>query len=228
MNIMSTPQNTVPNGPNAIRALVLDDDDFDRRRLSRMSNATGLSLQVDAVGTIDAMREMLDASRYDVIFLDYWLAQDTGLDALAIIHDHAHNGDAATVMVTGNAKPELLVTAYKAGCRDVLRKEELNPDVLKASVLSVLPRRPEVSPMFAVKPAEVDRALVDLARDKLPQLLVEVLSTPKVQSALNAHFDASIGDAVSKAFEVYWGASSDISEKDLALLLEDSLGTDSA
>ena len=196
---------TLPDKPagEPLSVLILDDDDFDRRRLCRMSAASGLAMDVVSVPTISQMRTRLDAHVFDLIFLDYRLANETGLDALAHIQSHDTNAGAAKIMLTGHLKLDIAVTALKNGCHDYVSKDELNPNMLRRTVESVLEktRQEIISPKV---PEELlDQALYDLAVTRLPGLVAQVLSSQAVQRVMAPLLQSAIEEGVEQSLARY-------------------------
>jgi PleD family two-component response regulator len=116
--------------PNTLKTLLLDDDAFDRKRIRRFTEKAGLMLDVEEVCSINEMSNQLDANTFDVIMIDYHLAEENGLEALKVIQDHKSNSTAATIMVTGQSQTEVAVSAFRQGCHDFLQKDDLSPTVI--------------------------------------------------------------------------------------------------
>lgn len=186
-----------------INALILDDDDFDRRRICRMGAASGLDMNVVSVPTISDMRAHLDENVFDLIFLDYRLSNETGLDALEHIQSHQTNAQAAKIMLTGHLKLDIAVAALKSGCHDYVSKDALNPGLLRQTVESVLVKsRQEV--LSPTVPEELlDRAIYDLAVTKLPGLLAQVLSSADVQRVVAPLLQGAIQQGLEQSLAAY-------------------------
>lgn len=124
-----------------LRVLVLDDDEIDRMRLLRMCQKTGMSLEPTEAATLAELRSALDRAEYDLIFLDYSLGMDTGLDGLKLVQGHADQADAIPIMVTSVARHDIAVAAMRNGCADYLLKEELTVAALRKSIATAVERR---------------------------------------------------------------------------------------
>ena len=125
---------------NTIRALILDDDSFDRKRIGRMVKGLGGNLVVDDADSLLRLRNRLDEHEYDLILIDYRLPVGDGLEALAMIKAHSINSDVATVMVAGDAKVDVAVSALKSGCDDFVTKNALSVEALRDVVFNALKR----------------------------------------------------------------------------------------
>ena len=126
------------HGEPLINALILDDNKFDRRRLRRMSRDIGMPIFLDEVGSIDALREVLDEDNFDVIFLDYRLAEGDGLQALTIVQNHPAHANCPTIMLAGGDDPDIAVQALRMGCSDYLSKSQLTADGLRRAVVAAI------------------------------------------------------------------------------------------
>jgi len=186
-----------------LSVLILDDDDFDRRRLCRMSAASGLAMDVVSVPTISQMRTSLDTNVFDLIFLDYRLSNETGLDALAHIQEHDTNFAAAKIMLTGHLKLDIAVTALKSGCHDYVSKDELNPGMLRRTVETVLEKSRQEILSPAVPEELLDQALYDLAVTRLPDLVAQVLSSQAVQQVMAPILLSAIEDGLEQTLARY-------------------------
>ena len=124
--------------PSSISALVVDDNNFDRKRVHRVCDDADLSIKINEVSSVAEMREALDAAKFDLVIVDYHLGEENGLIALEHIQSHPENGDAATIMIAGEGQAEIAVTALKRGCSDYIVKENLNPESLRRAIINAL------------------------------------------------------------------------------------------
>ena len=121
-----------------LRILVLDDDEFDRERLHRLSLTLPFPTKVDGADGLASLMRQLDAQTYDVILIDYRLSAGDGMDALEIINTHKINRSAAQIMVAGDPQFNVAVQAMKQGCDDFIAKDRLDAKSLQESVLDAL------------------------------------------------------------------------------------------
>lgn len=127
-------------------ALLLDDCEFDRRRIKRLNSQLKTPLILEDVSNIDAMNNCLNAVSFDLIMIDYSLGKDDGLYALDMIKQHKNNCDAAKIMITGNTVASVAVSALKRGCSDYVSKKELTAEVFQQSVYDALrTARPDIA-----------------------------------------------------------------------------------
>lgn len=129
---MAAPGGAAEGSP--IRALILDDDAFDRRRLRRMISDLPISVTSDSAATLDEMRHCVRHRPYDVVFVDYGLAEGTGLDALAMLRGLPDMAGVHCIMVTGEQGADVAAACFRSGCRDYISKAQLTPDLLATTL----------------------------------------------------------------------------------------------
>ncbi|MAY89376.1 MAG: hypothetical protein CML02_21980 [Pseudooceanicola sp.] len=140
-----------------IRALILDDSVFDRRRIRRLTHDTNLQISLDEIASIEALDRILDQEKFDVILIDYNLPQGDGIDALRHIRAHPVNGDCPAIMVTGNDSSAIAVQSLKMGCSDYLPKERLSAGSLRDSIVKAIETFSEERDAPPLPQPEVDR-----------------------------------------------------------------------
>jgi EAL domain-containing protein (putative c-di-GMP-specific phosphodiesterase class I)/DNA-binding response OmpR family regulator len=125
--------------PTGLKHILVLDDDADFRALLR--NYLGKLFDRVEVQEYDPVArgvpgEDFDWSRYDVLILDYYLciSNVTGLDILQA--NRKNKLFPAAIMLTGAGSEEVAVRAVKAGVYDYLRKEKLDKEQLKRSILN--------------------------------------------------------------------------------------------
>lgn len=127
-----------PSVPTQIKALVIDDDRFDRDRLRHICDASGLNITLTDSETTDEFVNLLDKHVYDVVFIDYHLTDGDGLDILEIVQMHPENGAAATIMIAGDGQAEIAVKALTLGCSDYIVKDNISNESLRRAVVNAL------------------------------------------------------------------------------------------
>lgn len=121
-----------------LNALLLDDSEFDRRRIRRLSRQTDLPIALGEVASIDALPGMLEREDFDVILLDFVLPEGDGLEALEIVRRNGRNAGCPVIMVAGGEEPQVALRALREGCTDYIAKQELNARRLQAAILTAL------------------------------------------------------------------------------------------
>lgn len=121
-----------------IRALLLDDNNFDRARIRRLSTKTELPLDIDEVGSIAELDEAVGQENYDLILIDYRLPVGDGMEALDHVLQSDLNKHAGKIMITGDVTQETAITAMRSGCHDFLTKETMDVAALRKAMLNAL------------------------------------------------------------------------------------------
>lgn len=113
--------------PRQLRALVLDDDRFDRKRLARWAKSpeTG-SLHFAEAADLAQFAELVRNDRFDVVFLDFCLADGDGVDALECLLASSRNASAYVVMISGQEDPSARRAAMERGCDEYVPKSALD------------------------------------------------------------------------------------------------------
>lgn len=129
---------SVPAKPMNI--LVLDDSEVDRKLLLRLCADAGMSFEVTEVATIDEMRYALRDNSFDIVFIDYLLPGEDGLDAVELLAEAAAPST-VSILIAGEGRTDIAVEAMRRGCSDYLTKSNLSVDALQKSVATALERR---------------------------------------------------------------------------------------
>ena len=128
-------------GTEALRALILDDSEVDRLRISRLLSKIDRNIEATYAEDLDEFRTKLGICRYDMILLDYVLPKGTGLDAATMIAAHPLQKGIKPIMIAGENPTERVVDAIKSGCVDFLSKDKLSADNLLKAVESAFRSR---------------------------------------------------------------------------------------
>ena len=132
-----------PTRPSArqIRALILDDSNFDRKRLRRIGRQTGVPIEFTDAASLIAFEKFLNDEEYQIVFIDYCLPEGNGLEALKMLENHPLNSEAAAIMVAGDMEADVVAEAFKKGCADYLAKQKVDTRSLRHTILSALEPR---------------------------------------------------------------------------------------
>ena len=132
--------NRAPAPVRQVRILIVDDSEVDRKRLLRFCQDAGLNPIATEVASVQDMKAALAAHRFDLVFIDYLLPGENGLDAA-----DAMTGDpdqpAISIMIAGEGRIDIAVEAMRRGCSDYLTKSDLSVDAVRKSVATALERR---------------------------------------------------------------------------------------
>jgi len=110
--------------------LVIDDDPADAENLRRLlDEIEGWKIKILVCNDVPTGRAEALRCQVDLIFLDYLLGAETGLEVFREIR----KGGCAlpVIMLTGHGTEEVAVEAMKAGVSDYLVKGRITPDSLR-------------------------------------------------------------------------------------------------
>jgi len=120
------------------RILIFDDDADLRRLLLTYLGKMFAGVELEQYDPLErgAPPDDFDWSRYDVLILDNYLCLHgvTGLDILQT--NRKKPAFPATIMLTGAGNEEVAMRALKAGVYDYLRKQSLDKEELRSSILN--------------------------------------------------------------------------------------------
>ena len=101
-------------------ALVVDDDEFQRKLIGKLLEAENYQL-VFATGGVDALN-ILRKTRPDVILMDVMMPDMDGMEATRRLKAIPHFAKTPVIMVTGKSEGNVVVDSLKAGASDFVVK----------------------------------------------------------------------------------------------------------
>jgi two-component system phosphate regulon response regulator PhoB len=123
--------------PGAARVLVVDDDADIREVVAAMLEAVGLS--VTQVGSAEDALDLVRASGFDLMVLDWNLPRMNGLDLCRAIRKEPQVALVPVLFLTANASSQDMVDAFACGADDYVVKPFRAPE-LGARIFSLLRR----------------------------------------------------------------------------------------
>jgi DNA-binding NtrC family response regulator len=121
---------------DAIKILVIDDDDSGREALTMLLRSVGYAVTSAATG--ESALDLIDREQYQVIVSDLFLPDKSGLDILQNVQKVAPATE--VIVVTGHASAQTAVRAMKEGAFDYITKP-IDFDELKIVVLKALEKQ---------------------------------------------------------------------------------------
>ena len=108
---------------NALKALIVEDSEFDARIMASALRQGGYELTSRRVDTETALRDALGNGDWDVILSDYNLPDFKATDALRILKSTGL--DIPFIIISGGIGEDVAVSAMKHGAHDYLMKGQL-------------------------------------------------------------------------------------------------------
>lgn len=124
---------------DGLRILILDDSDFDLRRVSRMITEIRSDVVIKATHTLDEFEAAFKSDIYDLCMIDHSLGGGkTSSDAMDIIKSSVIASQTPAVLVTGISDDSILIEAVRHGFVSYLDKSALTVSALKTVITEAL------------------------------------------------------------------------------------------
>ena len=135
-----TPGKSAPSvaALEAVRTLIVEDNGFDRRRITHAARDAGLNLDFTEASTCTQARELMETESFRLCIFDYQLPDG---DGVALTRERAQiqlNAQVPVIIIASHGEAEVVVEAMHAGCADYLLKNTLTAEALKRSVINAL------------------------------------------------------------------------------------------
>ncbi len=122
----------------ATRVLFVEDNRFDRRRITHAAREAGLNLDfVEATNGAEA-QPLLDAQDFGLCIFDYQLPDGDGVTLARALASGKNARTPVVIIIAGPDDATVAAEALSAVCADCLSKDALSPASLKRSVLNAL------------------------------------------------------------------------------------------
>lgn len=116
----------------AIKILLVEDDEVDRMAVSRALKTTGLSAEIVAAVDCQSAIAILNQQSFDCVLMDYRLPDGDGLQLVQQIRDLGLK--LPLIVLTGQGDEQIAVQLMKLGASDYLPKSKLSPEMLTRSL----------------------------------------------------------------------------------------------
>ncbi|MGB5962683.1 MAG: response regulator, partial [Coleofasciculaceae cyanobacterium] len=116
----------------AIKILLVEDDEVDRMAVSRALKTTGLSAEIVAAIDCQSAIATLNQQSFDCVLMDYRLPDGDGLQLVQQIRDLGLK--LPLIVLTGQGDEQIAVQLMKLGASDYLPKSKLSPEMLTRSL----------------------------------------------------------------------------------------------
>ncbi|MEM7653629.1 MAG: hypothetical protein AAF220_10665, partial [Pseudomonadota bacterium] len=105
---------TVDIAADGLRILILDDSDFDLRRVSRMISEIRSDVVINTAKTLEEFEDAFKSDIYDLCMIDHSLGNGkTSADAMEVIKSSVLSSETPAVLVTGMSDDAILVEAVR-------------------------------------------------------------------------------------------------------------------
>ncbi|WP_337997078.1 putative bifunctional diguanylate cyclase/phosphodiesterase [Oleispirillum naphthae] len=125
--------NLQSDAPDAMRLLLVDDDEIDRKAILRALRQWSCPHVVTEAATADEALQTFAHGSFDAVLLDYRLPDMDGLEVLRRMNSR-RLGSTAILMLTGMDNDDLATQCIEAGAQDFLLKQEVSPRHLQRAV----------------------------------------------------------------------------------------------
>ncbi len=120
-----------------LRVVAIEDDDFDAKALERLlDRLDAYDVEFVHCSNSDSGRAAIATQEVDVVFLDYRLGSEDGLEVLRAIRREGNH--LPVIFLTGQGNERVAAEAARAGGDDYLLKDELSVDRVHRSLTRVL------------------------------------------------------------------------------------------
>lgn len=116
-----------------LRVLIVDDEESFRMSLEMALNMTK-EFGVQSCESAEAARQLLEASTFDAVILDYSMPEETGIDLMKWMNKG--NYQTPVIMVTAAGSEAVAVEAIKLGAYDYFRKDQIDVDKLPLAIMA--------------------------------------------------------------------------------------------
>lgn len=156
-----------------VRILLVEDDEDDYVILDELLREIKRDdLRIEWVQSVEDARKAVRREEHDVVLVDYRLGAETGLDLLRELEELGFKGP--TVLLTGQADPEIDMAAMKGGAADYLVKGTFDAQTLDRVIRYALSQYRLHDATLARAQAEAESR----AKDEFISIVSHELRTP--------------------------------------------------
>jgi len=123
---------------HALRILIADDDEGDRKQITRSIQRAGLICECSETESTEQALEICEQHEFDCVIFDYRLPGQDGLAGISAMH--ARFPDLPIVMSTGQGDEMVAADAMKRGASDYIPKANVNSESIRRVIENVIQR----------------------------------------------------------------------------------------
>jgi len=116
----------------ALRILITDDDEGDRKQIKRAIGQCGLSAECTETASIKDALAACDVCEFDCAIVDYRLPGEDGLEGITALRGSLPH--MAIIMSTGQGDEMVAAEAMKRGAADYILKSRINPATVQRAI----------------------------------------------------------------------------------------------
>ena len=125
-----------------LKVLIMDDNAFDRKAITRLSTKSRFNLNlIEATSIADARLKIAD-EQPDVVFLDYRVPDGDGIEFSTELSYELKSDAPPVVIVTGEGDEGTVLRSFRSGVADYLSKDSLSIEAFDGSIQRCLAARP--------------------------------------------------------------------------------------
>lgn len=122
-----------PTQQSTLSILVVDDSDADFALFKRCLNQIdGFKFEMAHASSPDAAKNLIRTVKFDLMFVDYWLGKETGVEFLRDLG--GRQSECPLVLLSGMSNPDMQQVAMKAGAIGCMDKGDLNPRIVETTI----------------------------------------------------------------------------------------------
>jgi diguanylate cyclase (GGDEF)-like protein len=123
-----------------MKILIVDDDEIDRETLMRALLVNAGIKQIVEARTFFEGSEKINKERYDVLVVDYYLPDKSGIELVIELRSQPDLGNTAIVMVSNSDDEGVALECLQAGAHDFITKADITADKLKRAFIQAQKR----------------------------------------------------------------------------------------
>ena len=112
----------------ALKILIADDDEGDRKQVMRALEQTGISCECTETASIEEALEACDKEAFDCAIIDYWMPGGDGLHGIAVLHERFPS--MSIIMSTGQGDEMIATNAMRRGATDYIPKKLISAETI--------------------------------------------------------------------------------------------------
>lgn len=127
-----------PFSQERLTALLMDDNQFDRKKIARLAKKSRYDIELIETSTIAESRAAMDVHHLDLIFLDFRVPDGDGISFLRELGADGAVKVPPAVIITGEGDEAAAIRSLRSGAVDYLPKEALSLDEFDGAISAAM------------------------------------------------------------------------------------------